>query len=96
MTSTAIKRRDLDQTRGGGGGSVNRPSVCLKTVGGFDPAFNREITVMYKGLYGVCLLNLFASLGDIGTSSDLPGYEFTILLSTEWHSTRLLVLFINL
>ena len=25
--------------------------------------------VMYKGLYGVCLLNLFASLGDLGTSS---------------------------
>ena len=44
----------------------------------------------------VCLLNLFASLGDIGTSSDLPGYEFTVLLSIEWHSTRLLVLFINL
>ena len=95
MTSTAIKHRDLDQTWGGGGGSVNGPSVCLK-IGGFDPAFNREIMVMYKGLYGVCLLNLFASLGDIGTSPDLPGYEFTVLLSTEWHSTRPSVLFINL
>ena len=89
MTSTAIKRRDLDQTQGGGGGgAVNGPSVYLK-IGSFDPAFNREITVMYKGLYGVCLLNLFASLGDLGTSSDLLGYEFTVLLSTVWHSTRL-------
>ena len=62
-SSTAIKRRDLHQTQGGGGGGV-----YLK-IGSFDPAFNRgqafnrEIMLMYKGLYGVCLLHLFASLG---------------------------------
>ena len=81
MTSTALKRRDLDKTRGG---FVNAPG---------DPAFNRgtafnqEDTLMYtEGQNGVCLLNLFESLADLGTSSDLPGYEFTV-----YH-----VLFINL
>ena len=39
-----------------------------------------------EGQKGVCLLNLFESLADLGTSSDLPGYEFTV-----YH-----VLFINL
>ena len=53
---------------------LNAPGVYLK-IGSFDPAcnqgpaFNRENTVMYKGLYGACLLNLFASLGDLGTNS---------------------------
>ena len=75
MTSTTIKRRDLNQTQGGwGGGSVNALGIYLK-IGSFDPAFNRgpafnrENVVMYKGLYGVCLLNLFASLEDLSTSS---------------------------
>ena len=76
MTSTAIECPDLDQTRGRGRGlpSVNAPGVYLK-IGSFDPAFNRgpafnrENMVMCKGLYGVCLLNLFESLGDLGTSS---------------------------
>ena len=73
MTSTAIECRDLDQKRGGGLPSVNASGVYLK-IDSFDPAFNRgpafnrENKVMYKGLYGVCLLNLFASLGDLGTS----------------------------
>ena len=73
MTLTAIKRQDLNKTQGGGE-LCKHPGVNLK-IGSFDPAFNRgsafnwEITVMYKGLYGVCLLNLFASLGDLGTSS---------------------------
>ena len=68
MTSTAIKRRHLDQTQGGLGDSVNAPRVYLK-IGSFDPAFNRgpafkrDNMVMYKGL-----LNLFASLGDLSTS----------------------------
>ena len=43
MTSTAIKRRDLDQTReGGGGDSVNGPSVYLK-IGGFNPALIEKL-----------------------------------------------------
>ena len=84
MTSTALKRRELDKTRGA---FVNAPGVYFK-IGKFDPAFNRgaaynrENTVMHKGKNGVCLLNLFVSLGDLRTSSDLPGYEFTVLLST--------------
>ena len=64
MTSTAIECRDLDQTRGELP-SVNAPGVFLR-IGSFDPAFNRENMVPYKG---VRLLNLFASLGDLGTGS---------------------------
>ena len=44
MTSTAMKRRDLDQTQGGGGELRKRPQRSLKNRQ-FRPAFNREITV---------------------------------------------------
>ena len=50
MKSTALKRRDLDKTRGA---FVNAPGVYFK-IGKFDPAFNRgtafnqEDTLMYR------------------------------------------------
>ena len=50
MTSTALKRRDFDKTRGA---LCKRPGVYFK-IGKFDPAFNRgtafnrENTVMYR------------------------------------------------
>ena len=59
MTSTALKRWELDKTRGA---FVNAPGVYFK-IGKFDPAFNRgaaynrKNTVMHKGKNGVCLLN---------------------------------------
>ena len=77
MTSTAIKLRDLDQTRGAlykRRGRLIKNQQVLPGVFNRGPAFNREKKVMYKGLYGV---NLFASLGVLGTRS------------TVWHCSSI-------